>query len=429
VTTTELETLDWFTDQSLVEDPFPFYEAVRQHGPIWREPTAHGRDREATFLVTGYEETAAIYRDLELFSSCNAFAGPYPPLPEAPHGDDVSGLIERYRDVFIANESMITYDPPKHTDHRGLLMRHLTPKRLQENEEFMGRLADQRIDSFIEKGRCDFIAEYAQPFSMLVIADLLGVPEEDHPALRASFVAAGAAGTVGKEIPKNPLWFLEEFFIPYIEDRRREPRGDVMTKLALGTFADGSLPAVIETVRVAAFLFAGGQGTVARFLGNMVKFLAENPDLQQLLRDDRERIPNFVEEMLRFNSPVKVNLRMARKTTTISGVEIPAGSTVVLLLPAADRDPRRFACPAEFDAGRDNAREHIAFGRGVHTCPGAPLVRSDSRVTLEHVLDRMGDIRISDAEHGPPDARRYDHTNSWILRGLDALHLDFTPIR
>ena len=323
---------------------------------------------------------------------------------------------------------MITFDPPKHTDYRGLLMRLLTPKRLQENEAFMGRLADQRIDGFIAKGKCDFIAEYAQPFSMLVIADLLGVPEEDHAALRASFVAAGAPGAMGKDIPRNPLWFLEDFFIPYIEDRRREPRDDVMTKMALGTFSDGSIPELIETVRVAAFLFAGGQGTVARFLGNSLMFIAENAELQRLLRDDRDRIPNFVEEMLRLNSPVKVNLRMARKTTTISGVEIPAGSTVVLLLPAEDRDPQRFGCPAEFDADRGNAREHIAFGRGVHTCPGAPLVRSDARVTLEHMLDRVADIRISDAEHGPPGERRYQYTDSWILHGLDSLHLEFRPV-
>jgi cytochrome P450 len=339
----------------------------------------------------------------------------------------VSELIERYRDQFIAHESLITYDPPKHTDYRGLMMRLLTPKRLQENEAFMARLADQRIDSFVANGRCDFIADYAQPFSMLVIADLLGVPEDDHPALRARFVAAGAPGAMGKEIPSNPLWFLEDFFIPYIEDRRREPRDDVMTKLALGTFADGSLPPVIDAVRVASFLFAGGQGTVARFLGNAVKYLAEHPDLQQELRDDRARIPPFVEEMLRFNSPVKVNLRMARTTTTVAGVEIPAGSTVVLLLPAADRDPGHFECPAEFRAARDNAREHVAFGRGIHSCPGAPLVRADSRVTLDHLLDRLGDIRISEAEHGPPDARRYAYTDSWILRGYDALHLEFTP--
>jgi cytochrome P450 len=417
-----LSTLDWFTDQSLIEDPFPFYEAVRQHGPVWREPT------RGSYLVTGYDETAEIYRDPDAFSSCNAFAGPFPPLPEAPHGDDVSELIERYRETFIAHDMMISFDPPKHTDYRGLLMRLLTPKRLQENETFMERLANQRIDTFIADGRCDFIAEYTQPFSMLVIADLLGIPEEDHAALRAKFVEAGAPGAPGKDIPSNPLWFLEDFFIPYIEDRRREPRDDVLTKLALGTFSDGSLPELIETVRVATFLFAGGQGTVARFLGNAVKFIAENPDIQELLRDDRARIPNFVEEMLRFNSPVKVNMRMARRTTTIGGIEILAGSTVVMLLPAIARDPRRFDCPAEFQQERDNAREHIAFGRGAHNCPGAPLVRADSRVTLERLFDRMDDIRISEAEHGPPDARRYDYTNSWILRGLDSMHIEFTPI-
>ena len=284
------------------------------------------------------------------------------------------------------------------------MMRLLTPKRLQENEEFMGRLADQRIDTFVEAGRCDFIAEYAQPFSMLVIADLLGVPESDHAALRERFVTAGAPGAVGKDLPSNPLWFLEDFFTPYIEERRRRPRDDVMTKVALGTFSDGSTPSVIETVRIATFLFVGGQGTVARFLGNMMKYLAEHPELQMLLQQDRDRIPGFVEEMLRFNSPVKVNLRMARKTTTIGGITIPAGNTVVLLLPAADRDPQRFGCPEEFRADRENAREHVAFGRGIHSCPGAPLVRADSRVTLEHLFDRVGDLRISKAEHGPPDA-------------------------
>src|SRR4029079_4415319 len=121
-------------------------------------------------------------------------------LPESPHGDDVTDLIEKYRDQFIAHESLITYDPPKHTDYRGLMRRLLTPKRLQENEAFMARLADQRIDSFVANGKCDFIADYAQPFSMLVIADLLGVPEADHPALRARLGAAGAARATRQHI-------------------------------------------------------------------------------------------------------------------------------------------------------------------------------------------------------------------------------------
>ncbi len=417
----DLHTRDWYTDQSLIVDPFTYYEAVRAQGPIYREPH-HG-----AFVVTGYEETAAIYRDTESFSSCNSFSGPFPPLPGAPYGDDVSELIEKHRDLYTGHDSLVTEDPPLHTDHRGLLLRLLTPVRLQENEEFMWRMADNCIDTFIDRGRCDFIAEYARPFSMLVIADLLGVPAEDHPKLRALFDQAGAPGAVGKELPSNPIWFLDDFFLAYVENRRREPRDDVLTKLALNAYADGRIPEPMEAVNVATILFAGGQGTVARFLGNSIRYIAEKSETQQLLRDSRERIPNFVEEMLRLDSPVKINMRMARKSSMVGGVEIPAGSTVMLLLPAGDRDARRFECPAEFRADRDNAREHIAFGRGVHSCPGAPLVRADTRVTIERLLDRLTDIRISAAQHGPPAARRYPYTNSWILRGLDELHLEFTP--
>ena len=118
---------------------------------------------------------------------------------------------------------------------------------------------------------------------------------------------------------------------------------------------------------------------------------------------------------------------MARRTCELGGVTVPAGSTLILLLSAGDRDPRQFECPAEFHVDRANAREHVAFGRGAHFCPGAPLVRAEGRITLERVLDRLDDVRISEAHHGPPDTRRYDHTPSFILLGVDALHLEFRP--
>jgi cytochrome P450 len=226
----------------------------------------------------------------------------------------------------------------------------------------------------------------------------------------------------------NFLVHLEDFFTAYIEARRREPQDDVLGKMAQATFADGSTPEVIEVVRVATILFAGGQGTAARFLGNMVKLLAEYPQLQELLRAERERIPNFVEETLRLFSPVKTNFRMARRSTTLGGVDIPAGSSLMLLLGAADGDERRFDCPNEFHMDRPNVREHVAFGRGVHSCPGAPLVRADGRITLERMLDRLADIQISEAKHGPRGARRYDYTPTYILRGVEALHLEFTPV-
>ena len=413
---------DFFSDNSVVEDPFSYYEFVRAQGPVWREP------HHECFVVTGYDEIAEAYRDTDTFSSCNSFGGPFPGLPELPEGDDASALIEQYREIFPSSESLVTFDPPEHADHRGLMMRLLTPKRLKENEAFMWRLADRQIDAFAGSGRCEFIAEYAQPVAMLVIADLLGVPESDQRELRGRMVARGPAGVVGQGAHEgNFLDHLEDFFSAYVTDRRREPRDDVLTQMASGTFADGSLPQVIEVVRVATILFAGGQGTAARFLGNALKLLAEDPELQDRLRNDRERIPDFIEEALRIESPVKTNFRMARLTTTLGGVEIPAGSPLMLLLPAADRDARRFECPEQFDVDRPNAREHLAFGRGIHSCPGAPLVRHEGRITVERMLARLDDIRVSEEHHGPADARRFDYTPTYILRGVEALHLTFTP--
>jgi cytochrome P450 len=417
----DFSTADFFTDDSVLEDPYPYYEFVREQGPAWPEPH-HG-----AYIVTGYDEISAIYRDPGTFSSCSAFGGPFTTFPEPVEGDDVSALIERYRRSFPDGESFITWDPPEHTAHRGLMMRLLTPKRLQENERFMTSLADQQIDAFIAGGHCEFVGDYAKPLALLVIADLLGIPEEDHPAIRAAFLAHGTPGAVGEPSEETDfLGFLEGWFTHYIQDRRRSPRDDVLTQMALAPFADGTTPEVGDVMRVATLLFAGGQGTAARFLGNAMSFVAERHDVQDTLRRHPDRIPQFIEEMLRINSPVKVNFRMTRVTTSIGGVRIPAGSNVVMLLGAAGRDGRRFACPAEFDLDRLNAREHIAFGRGVHSCPGGPLVRAEARITLERMLDRLDDIHLSEPQHGTAGARQFDYTPSFILRGVEALHLEFT---
>ena len=159
---------------------------------------------------------------------------------------------------------------------------------------------------------------------------------------------------------------------------------------------DGSLPEVIDVVRVAANLFAAGQETTVRLLAASMQMLGERPELQEKLRADREGVPNFVEEMLRFESPVKGVFRLSRVPTTVGGVDLAAGTTVMVLNGAANRDPRKFERPDELIPDRPNARHHIAFGHGIHVCPGAPLARSEGSVSLERILDRMADIRISE---------------------------------
>jgi cytochrome P450 len=187
------------------------------------------------------------------------------------------------------------------------------------------------------------------------------------------------------------------------------------------------VPEVIDVVRVAANIFAAGQETTVRLLAAAVQYLGDHPDLQARLRRERDRIPNFVEEMLRWEGPVKGDFRLARRATTVGGVDIPAGTTVMVLNAAANRDPRKFEHPEVFDPDRENARQHIAFGHGVHVCPGAPLARTEGRVSIEKLLDRMADIRISEEAHGPAGARRYSYVPTYILRGLTRLHIEFAP--
>jgi cytochrome P450 len=417
----DFESVDFFTDQSLISNPYPYFDYLRSKCRVVPE-AQHG-----VMAVSGHEEALAVYKDTT-FSSCVAVAGPFSGLPFEPEGDDVGPLIEQHRDQIPMSDHIVTQDPPEHTRTRGLLSRLLTPKRLKENEEFMWRLADRQLDEFVSRGACEFLDDYARPFSGLVIADLLGVPAEDHEEFRDVF-SGQVVGAIDDQRPAhNPLEWLDDKFSRYVTDRRREPRGDVLTELAEAQYPDGSTPEVIDVVRLATFLFAAGQETTTKLLSFGMRIIAERPDIQKLLRDDRSRIPVFLEETLRIESPVKSHFRMARTSTSIGDIQVPAGTTVMLLPGASNRDPRKFDQPDEFRVDRPNVREHVAFGRGAHSCPGAPLARTEGRISLNRILDRMSDITISEAAHGPAAARRYAYEPTWQLRGLTELHLEFNPI-
>ena len=420
---TDFDSVDFFRGTELLEDPYPYYEHLRSRCTVQREPH-HG-----VVMITGYEEALSVFRDPERFSSCTSVTGPFPGFPVPLEGDDISDLIEQHRDSLPFSDQLPTFDPPKHTMHRGLLMRLLTPRRLKENEDAMWQLADRQLDEFLADGRCEYIRQYGNPFAMLVIADLLGVPEEDYDEFRQGLgQTKGLGSSSGHEtLAHSPLEFLYGKFSTYIEDRRRSPRNDVLTRMAEATYKDGSIPEVIDVVRLAANLFAAGQETTVRLLGAAVQAMAEDPELQDRLRSNRELVPNFVEEMLRLESPVKGDFRLAKVPVTVGGVDLPAGTTVMLVQAAANRDPRKFPDPDALVVDRENAREHVSFGHGIHFCPGAPLARAEGRISIERLLERTTDIRISEAEHGPPGNRRFDYIPTFILRGVQRLHIEFTP--
>jgi cytochrome P450 len=413
----DLDAIDYFRTKVLTEDPYGYWAHLRSRCPVDKEP------HHDVYMVTGYDEAIATYHDQAAFSNCVSAIGPFAKFPVPLEGDDITTIIDTYRDQLPFGDQLPAFDPPKHTAHRGLLMRLITPKRLRENEEFMRRLADRQIDEFHATGDCEFISEYAGPYTLLVIADLLGVPESDHERFLQELMHRSPL-----TMDHKPLEYLYEQFTEYIEERRRQPRDDVMTGLATATFPDGTLPPVDDVMRIAANLFAAGQETTARLLSTSLQTIAERPDLQQQLRDDRALVPAFIEEMLRLESPIKGTFRLSRVPTTIGGTEVPAGSTVMVLAGAANRDPREFDDPDELRLDRRNGRQHIAFGHGIHTCAGAPLARAEANISLQRLLDRTMDLRISESHHGPADARRWEYSPTWMLRGLEELYLEFTPI-
>ena len=183
-----------------------------------------------------------------------------------------------------------------------------------------------------------------------------------------------------------------------------------------------------DVMRIAANLFAAGGETTARLMSTSFRILGDRPDLQQVLREEPDTIPAFIEEAVRLESPIKGEFRLSRVPVTVGDVDLPAGTTVFVMNGAANRDPRQFDDPHKFRLDRVNGRQHVGFDHGIHSCAGAPLACAETRITIERFLDRTGDITISEAAHGPADARRYEYDPTYMLRGLEELHLEFTPI-
>ncbi|MDR2858241.1 MAG: cytochrome P450, partial [Novosphingobium sp.] len=197
--------------------------------------------------------------------------------------------------------------------------------------------------------------------------------------------------------------------------------------LALARVPDGTLPELIEPAKAAMFLFAAGQDTSAKLIGNAMRYICEHGDMQDRLRADPSLIPAFLEEMLRLEGSTKMTARLAVRDTRIGDLPVPAGKRVFIGLAAANRDPRRWDDPHAFRLDRPRIREHLAFGRGAHTCAGSPLARVEVRVLFERLLEHTSEITLCEKHHGPPDNRNLAYEASYIIRGLENLHVVLKP--
>jgi cytochrome P450 len=437
---------DFYADKELHSDPHAYFAWLREQGPVTRLPQRN------VIAITGYEEAIQVMLDNEHFSAINAVTGPIPELPIQVTGDDIVRQVEAIRPRLAFADQIVTQDGPRHADLRSIMSRLFTPSRLKALEEKLVDTSNALIDEFIADGKVELVSQYGRPYATLVITDLLGIPEKDRAWFREVFrdsipIEIGASDD---DVKSNPIFAAGKKIFGYIVRRRlllgnpvsrlagrlagsigksdSGTREDILTELALARFPDGSKPTVTDVTSLGAFLFGAGQDTTNRLLASCLRQIAELPEVQAQLRADPGLIPEFIEEVLRFEGPVKGAGRLCVKTTSVGGVEIKAGTTLLVSHLAANRDPRRFTDPGRFDMHRPKLKEHLAFGRGAHTCIGSPLARNEVRVSLEQILSRMGNIRLSEAHHGPAGSRRITYEPTYVLCAIKELYLEFDPI-
>jgi len=422
----KLEERDYFTDYKILKEPYQFFEAVRDHGPVWQPP---GKDY---LIVTGFDEAVEVLRNHHDFSAVIGVAGAAAPLPFEPHSSDISEQLEANRSRILGGDLLVNLDDEPHSNMRSLVNRLFTPSRLKANAEFIEAYAEELVKNAVASGNVELIKTISTPFVTLVIADLLGVPAEDRQHFMHLIEAAPPPGSLDSTEndfsgENHPMVAMAGYFVRYIVERKQNPRDDILSELARAEYPDGTRPRIEDLAALSTFIFGAGQDTSAKLLGNAMRYIIDQPGLQDKLRHDPSLLPAMLEEVLRLEGSTKQTARLARRDTKIGDLKVPAGTKVLVALSAANRDARRWPDPQAFVLGRAKINEHVGFGRGKHVCAGAPLARVEVRIILEQFLKYTSNIDLDESKHGPRGQRELDFEPSFIIRGLAELHLKLTP--
>jgi cytochrome P450 len=354
------------------EDPYPFYRTLREEAPVVRvEPLG-------AWLVTRYAEVAEVLRSPQLYSS------------EAMMGALMIGRT-RTEDDEGPPPMVITTDPPKHDRLRGLVNRGFTPRRIGELEPRVRQIVAEIIADLDQRDEIDLVNDFAVPFPLRVIAELLGVePDRFEDFKRWSQAALARFGQVqsaeDSERADAAMDEMSAYLEERVEERRARPTGDLLSVLVSKEEEDALT--LHEVIGFAVLLLVAGNETTTNLIGCTVLELQDHPEQLARVERDPAQIPALVEEGLRYTSPVQLLFRQLREDTILGGVPLQAGDIVLPCYAAANRDPRQFEDPEVFDIGRES-RPHLAFGLGIHFCLGAGLARLEARVAFEALVPRL----------------------------------------
>jgi cytochrome P450 len=302
-----------------------------------------------------------------------------------------------------------------------------TPRRVAQLEPSIRTIANDLIDRFIDAGKVELIEHFAVPVPLTVIADALGVSRADLSDFKRwsddAVAPLGEMISLEQEIEcAHSTVEFQRYFAAKLEERRTAPQDDLLTDL-INARIEGETPPVDtgEMLNILSQILVAGNETTTSVIAGAMLLLLQHPEQMQALQADCALIPNCIEEALRIESPVQGLFRTAKVDTELSGVKIPAEARLVVMYGSGNRDNEQFPQGDQFDIRRANAKEHLAFGEGVHYCLGAPLARLEAKLAFETLFTRLRNIRLA------TDKNDLTHTPSFILRGLKALHLEFDP--
>ncbi len=369
----------------IIADPYPMYRQLRQSSPVLELPEAN------LVVLTRYHDVQTLLRDKRMGH------------------DNFSGLSDEEREAQLRNpaianlsRTMLLQNPPDHTRLRALVVKAFDARRVEAMRERIRAIANQLIDDFLDRGAGDLKSLFTHPLPVIVICDMLGIPEAD----RAEFVQGTRIS--GRLIDPSPMSNAEledanrstletqAYFANLCDLRRKAPRDDLITALVHSETDEGKLSKEELTANI-ALLFAAGHETTVNLMGNALIALYRNPEQLQLLRENLAILPNAVEEFLRYDSSVQLTDRQAMEDADIAGVTLPRGRSVIALLGAANRDPAVFDRPDELDITREKIKP-LSFGGGIHLCLGAQLARIEAAEALRALFERLPRLRLSQFE-------------------------------
>lgn len=373
----------------VAERPYPSFTPIRSERPVFFDP------RMNAWVVTTFADAVAVLRDHERFSSANLIANVRNDPPE------VFAALEGATELFSA--ALINLDPPEHTRLRSALHKSLTPRRVAGLEPSIRAQAHRLIDQFQQDGQADLLESFATPLAMHLICSLIGMPEADHarlvPLCRDIEEFAFGYTSVERRVEcARSMSRYHRYVSELIAQRSAEPQDDLASELIQAVTSENDHLTRIEVLTTLSAVVIGGFATTADALSNGLYWLLREPEHWRAIVENPALIPKAVDELLRFEGSTVSIYRRTAAPATLSGVEIPAGSMVLLLISSANHDERQFPDPEQIDLTRENAVRNLTFGYGIHHCVGAPLTRLEIATALDVLRERLPGLHLPNPE-------------------------------